>query len=336
MRKWIAALLPVLMISLAACGSFRKEENSGVVPEYVFTYADNQAEDYPTTLGAYRFAELVEEKTEGRIRIQVNADAVLGDENSILEQMQFGGVDFARLSVSILSEVVPKLNVLQMPYLYTGAEHMWSVLEGEIGRDFLDSFEETNLVGLSWYDAGARNFYNSVKPIRSPEDIRGMRIRVQESELMERMVESLGGTAVPLVYEQVYSALETGQIDGAENNWPSYESMQHNEVAKYYTVDEHARVPEVQLVSKFTWDKLTPEDQAIIRECAEMSARYERQIWTERSKRSEERVRSKGCEVVELTPEEKARFQAAVSPLYGEFCANYVDIIDAIVAAGRK
>lgn len=336
MRKKLSVFLFGVVFLATACRGFGAGSDHEIVPEYVLTYAENQAEDYPTTLGAYRFAELVKEKTGGRIQIQVNADGVLGDETSILEQMQFGVVDFARVSLSPLSEIVPKLNVLQMPYLYTGAEHMWSVLEGNIGKDFLNSFEGSNLVALSWYDAGARSFYNSVKPIRKPEDIRGMRIRVQESELMGRMVEFLGGTAVPMAYDQVYSALQTGRIDGAENNWPSYDSMAHYEVAKYYTVDEHARVPELQLVSKFTWEKLTPEDQKTIRQCAEESARYERRLWSERSKKSEERVKKKGCEVVELTPEEKIRFQEAVSPLYGEFCAEYVDVIDTIVAAGRE
>lgn len=336
MKKGIAALLLALAFLITACSSFGKKAEDKIVPEYVFTYAENQAEDYPTTLGARRFAELVEERTKGRIQIQVNSNGVLGDEKTVIEQMQFGGVDFARVSLSPLSEFVPKLNVLQMPYLYTGAEHMWKVLGGEIGDDFLNSFSGSNLVALSWYDAGARNFYNSVRPIRKPEDMKGMRIRVQESELMRRMVECLGATAVPTSYDQVYSALQTGRIDGAENNWPSYDSEGHYEVAKYYTIDEHARVPELQIVSEFTWNKLTQEDQAIIRSCAQESARYERYLWSERAKKSEERVRAAGCEVVELTQQEKARFQEVVTPLYGEFCAEYVDIIDAIMAVGRE
>ena len=336
MKKGISALLLVLAFSMTACGGIGKKAEDKIVPEYVFTYAENQAEDYPTTLGAYRFAELVEERTKGRIQIQVNSNGVLGDEKTVIEQMQFGGVDFARVSLSPLSEFVPKLNVLQMPYLYTGAEHMWKVLSGEIGDDFLNSFAGSNLVALSWYDAGARNFYNSVRPIRKPEDMKGMRIRIQESELMRWMVEYLGATAVQTPYDQVYSALQTGRIDGAENNWPSYDSEGHYEVAKYCTIDEHARVPELQIVSEFTWNKLSPEDQEIIQRCAQESAHYERYLWSERAKESEERVRAAGCEVVELTQKEKARFQEAVTPLYEEFCVEYVDIIDAIMAAGRK
>ena len=149
------------------------EEN---VPEFVLTYAENQAEDYPTTQGAYRFAELVKQRTGGKVEILINAEGILGDERTVIEQLQFGGVDFARVSLSPLSEFVPELNVLQLPYLYTGAEHMWKVLEGEIGDSFLGSFEGSSLVALSWYDAGARNFYNSVRPIEKLEDMKGLTI----------------------------------------------------------------------------------------------------------------------------------------------------------------
>ncbi|MBS5065219.1 MAG: TRAP transporter substrate-binding protein DctP, partial [Hungatella hathewayi] len=177
---------------MTACGSPGKKPADGTAPEYVFTYAENQAEDYPTTQGAYRFAELVKERTGGRIEIQINADGILGDERNVVEQMQFGGVDFARVSLSTMGDAIPKLNVLQLPYLYTGADHMWKVLEGEIGDDFLDSVSELDLVALSWYDAGARNFYSTAKPIRTLEDMKGMTIRVQESELMMEMVRALG------------------------------------------------------------------------------------------------------------------------------------------------
>ena len=275
---------------LGACGKAGKETKE-TVPEYVFTYAENQAEDYPTTRGAYKFAELVKERTGGRIEILVHAGGALGDEQAVVEQLQYGGIDFVRASLSSLSEFVPKMNVLQMPYLYKNSEHMWKVLDGEIGEEFMEILDGSGLTGLSWYDAGTRNFYCTNKPIRSLEDVKGMRIRVQESEMMGAMVEALGGTAVPMTYDKVYSALETGQIDGAENNWPSYESVRHYEVAPFYTVDEHTRVPEMQLMSRHTWEKLSPEDQNLIRECARDSAIYQRKLWTQRSEASQRRVR---------------------------------------------
>ena len=160
-----------------------------------------------------------------------------------MNSFQFGGVDFARVSLSPLAEFVPKLNVLQMPYLYTGREHMWKVLEGPIGTDFMNSFGGSSLVPLSWYDAGARNFYSTAGPIESLDDMKGLKIRVQESELMMDTIQALGATPVPMAFGDVYSGLQTGEIDGAENNWPSYESTRHYEVAKYFTLDEHTRVP---------------------------------------------------------------------------------------------
>lgn len=294
---------------LGACGKAGKETKE-TVPEYVFTYAENQAEDYPTTLGAYRFAQLVKERTGGRIEILVKANGELGDEQAVVEQLQYGGIDFVRASLSSLSEFVPKMNVLQMPYLYKNSEHMWKVLDGEIGEEFMEILDGSGLTGLSWYDAGTRNFYCTNKPIRSLEDVKGMRIRVQESEMMGAMVEALGGTAVPMTYDKVYSALETGQIDGAENNWPSYESVRHYEVAPFYTVDEHTRVPEMQLMSRHTWEKLSPEDQNLIRECARDSAIYQRKLWTQRSEASQRRVRGAGCTVLELS----CRTQNATQP----------------------
>lgn len=327
-------LLCIFMaVSLSGCGSGPAAKAS--TPEFVFTYAENHPEDYPTTLGGYKFAELVEERTSGRIQIIVRAGGVLGDEKTIIEQLQFGGIDFTRVSLSPLAEFIPKLNVLQMPYLYTDREHMWSVLEGEIGDDFLNSFDGSDLVALSWYDAGARNFYNSQRPINTLEDMKGLRIRVQESELMMGMVETLGAIPTPMAYDKVYSGLETGMIDGAENNWPSYESSHHYEVAKYFTIDEHTRVPELQLCSESTWKKLSKEDQMIIKACALESAIYERKKWTEREGISERKVRYSGSEVVELSAEEKAKFQKAVIPMYKDYCAEYMDIVDAIIKSGK-
>lgn len=305
-------------------------------PEFVFSYAENQTEDYPTTLGAKEFAKLVEKRSNGRIQILVQAEGALGTESDVIAQIQYGGIDFARVSLSQLAEYIPELNVLQMPYLYTNSDHMWKVLDGEIGDAFLAATNENELIGLSWYDAGARNFYNSKKPITCLEDMAGMRIRVQESEVMVDMVEALGATALPIPYADVYSALERGTVDGAENNWPSYEAMNHYEVAKYYTVDEHNRVPEMQICSKNTWNKLSEDDQKMILDCAKESALYERKLWTEREADSKELALKQGVEVVELSAAEKKRFQKAVMGVYEKYCADYMDVIEQIIAQNNK
>ena len=306
------------------------------VPEYVFTYAENQAADYPTALGAQRFAELVEERTGGRIVINVYTDSVSGDEPSVIEQLQFGGLDFARVSVMSLGDSVPKLNVLQLPYLYRGRDHMWQVLDSEIGDEFLTALNGTGLVGLSWYDAGARHFYNDLRPVQTLEDLAGLRIRVAQSQLMYDMVRALGATPVTVTYDEVYSALETGAIDGAENNWPSYESKQHWEVAPYITLDAHNRIPELQLCAQSTWNRLSEEDRAIITDCARQSALYERELWAEVEAAAREKLESDGgCTVTELAESELARFREAVQPLYDEYAAGYEDLVDRIAAVDQ-
>lgn len=307
-----------------------------VEPEFIFSYAENQTEDYPTTLGAKRFAELVEERTGGRIRIIVRAEAELGTEKEVLQQLQYGGIDFARVSLSQLAELVPEMNVLQMPYLYENSEHMWRVLDGEIGNTFLGYVSSNEMIGLSWYDAGARNFYSADRPITCLEDIQGMRIRVQESEVMADMVETLGAQALPITYEEVYSNLERGLCDGAENNWPSYNAMHHYEVAKYYSVDEHTRVPEVQLCSIHTWEKLSEEDRQIIRECAEESALYQRELWAQSEEEARQAALANGAVEVQLTPEEKQRFRQEMSGIYEKYCSDYMDMLDRIIAEGEN
>lgn len=299
-------------------------------PEYVLNYAENQTADYPTTLGAYRFAELVEKRTNGRIQVIVQPEAELGAEKEVLRQMKYGGIDFARISLSQLAEIIPEMNALQMPYLYRDSEHMWKVLDGEIGDEFLKMAGAFDLVGLTWYDAGVRNFYTSEKQITCLEDLQGMTIRVQESGMMADMVEALGANAVQIAYSEVYSSIELGNVDGAENNWPSYIAMNHDEVAKYYTVDEHARVPEMQLVAAHTWEKLSGQDQEIIRECARESARLERRLWKLQEKQSQEKAVKNGTVVIEISEEEKERFRAAVEPVYQKYCSEYMDIIEKI------
>lgn len=332
-KSRVGAVLVLAAAVIAVAVFWRIRHPAEVVPDYVFIYAENQADNYPTTQGGYYFAELVEERTGGRIRILVQPEAELGPEKDVLKQMQYGGIDFARVSLSQLSELIPEMNVLQMPYLYENSKHMWKVLDGEIGARFLTMTDDYDLVGLSWYDAGVRSFYTSEKKITCLEDLKGMCIRVQESDLMADMVELLGATAVQIAYSEVYSSLQQGLVDGAENNWPSYESMQHYKVAKYFTVDEHARVPEMQLVSLHTWNRLSEEDQTIIRECARASALYERRIWAQREKRARSIAIQSGAEEILLAEEEKEKFREAVQGIYEKYCGDSMDIVEEIKRA---
>ncbi len=324
------SLVTASAMLLAGCGGGSSDKAASSGEQMTLRYAENQPEDYPTTKGAYKFAELVKEKTNGRINIEVYHSAQLGDEKAVLEQLQYGGIDFARASISPIAEFDPDLNVLQLPYLYRDSDHMWKVLDGEIGDKLLAGLEKTNIIGLSWYDAGARNFYVTGHEIKSVADMKDLKIRVQESSMMMDMVKALGASPTPMAYGEVYSSLQTGVIDGAENNWPSYESTSHYEVAPYYVLDEHSRVPEIQMVSKKLWDSLSADDQKIIRECAEESAKFEREEWAKREKASEEKVRQGGATITELTPEAKQGFKDAMQPLYEKYGADYKDILTAI------
>ena len=323
MKRFLIGLC-LILTALIIFWLTRTEET---VPEYVFSYAENQEADYPTTLAGQYFADLVEQKTKGRIKILIQHSGERGNESQVIQQLKYGGVDFARISISELTNEVKALTVLQMPYLYENSAHMWKILDGEIGDYFLDVVGEYDMVGLSWYDAGARNFYTKNKPIRKLEDLSGLKLRVQESNMMASMVEYLGGEPVKEPYSEVYSLLEKSEVDGAENNWPSYETMQHYEVAGYYTLDEHIRIPELQICSKHTWEKLSKEDQQIILACAKESAIYQRELWKEQEMKSQELAVSAGTEVVKLSPAEKVKFKTAVEPLYEQYCGEYMGLI---------
>mgnify|MGYP005888138195 CR=1 FL=1 len=313
------------VLALAACtalgavGCSKTEEYTG--PELILRYAENQPEDYPTTQAALAFADLVAERTEGRVKVVVYSGGELGAEQSVIEQMQYGGIDFARVSLSQLAEYQPALSVLQLPFLYTDAPQMWRVLDGEIGDEFLSGLGAMDLVGLSWFDAGVRSFYTREK-VETLADLAGLTLRVQESDMMSEMILDLGAKPAQVVYSRVYAALHNAEIDGAENNWPSYEAMGHYEVAPYFLKDEHTRVPEVQLASPAVMEKLAALDERypeIIRLCARESAKVERRLWAQQEAESESDLRAAGIEVTELDEEEKARFRAAVQPMYDRF-----------------
>ena len=317
--------------ALAVTGCTAQSASSQQEKPLILRYAENQPEDYPTSKAAKAFAELVAQRTGGRVKVLVYSGAELGAEQSVIQQMQFGGIDFARVSLSQLAEYIPALSVLQLPYLYEDASQMWRVLDGSIGDDFLAMLDEMDLVGLSWFDAGVRSFYTREK-VTDLEQLQGLTLRVQESDMMSEMITDLGAEPVQVVYSQVYAALRNGQIDGAENNWPSYDAMGHYEVAPYFLQDEHTRVPEVQLASTAAIEKLEALDPSypeVLRTCARESARTERRLWAQREARSEKELREWGVEVTTLPDAEKQKFRAAVQPLYDRF-ADQAELLERI------
>ncbi len=280
----------------------------------VLRLAETHPIDYPTTKGDLEFARLVEERSNGRIKIVVYPNSQLGQEKEAIEQVQFGGIDFTRVSISPLAAFAKQFDALQLPYVFRSSEHEWKVLNSPIGDEMLASLEPAGFIGLSWFESGARNFYNTTHAIKTPADLKGLRIRVQQSDLMVGMVNSLGAIAVPLAYGEVYSGLQTGLIEGAENNWPSYMSTGHYEVAKYYTLDEHTRVPEITIGSKISLGKLSDSDRALIMKAAKDSMPYQLAQWEAYKKVAEDKVRAAGA-IITPVPN-KSAFRAAMQSVY--------------------
>ena len=324
-KSGIILIFVLLGVLLSSCAVGK----NGPEAEFVFRYAENQAEDFPTTLAGEYFAQQVYERTDGRIQIIVYPDEALGDERAVIEQMQFGGIDFSRLNLSPLAELDSRFYLLQLPYLYDSGEHMWRVLDSELGEKYLDMVQDLGLYGLSWVDAGARSFYART-PIYTLEDMAGMRTRVQENRLMERLTESLGAIPQRLRYGMVLSALQTGEIDSAENNIPSYLSMGHYLIAKYFLEDEHTRIPEMMVMSQVTMDKLSEADRAIIYQAAKEAGLYQRKLWLEYEESAREMLVKRGCTMISFSKEAKAAFIQAVSNVYDEFAADEAETIQKI------
>jgi len=281
----------------------------------VLQLSDNQPGDYPTTIGDLKFAELVAQRTNGNIKIDVYHSAQLFDEKSAIESAQMGGLAFCRVNAQPLSDFTPALGVLSLPYIFRDEDHLWKTLNGPVGESLLKEMEANGLVGLTYYDSGSRNFYNSRREVKSPADMKGLKIRVQQSKLMMGMVEAVGASATPMAYGEVYTGLQSGVIDGAENNWPSYYSTSHYEVARYFTLDHHTRTPEILCMSKAVWDKLSAEEQKIIKQAAMESQADQRKAWKAYEEKSIKAITDGGKNTVtELA--DLSEWQKAVAPLY--------------------
>src|SRR5579859_3811290 len=244
-----------------------------------FRAADTQSENYPTVQALRYMGRLIEEKTGGRLQIRVFHSRQLGEEKETIEQTRAGAIDLNRSNVALIGSFVPAMNVLAMPFLFRSIDHLHAVLDGPIGDEILGSFEPYGFVGLAFYDSGARSIYNSVRPVRTLADLKGLRIRVQQSGLMSDMIRSLGAEPVELPYGQVLTGLATRLIDGAENNWPSFITTDHYKYAGFYTLTEHTMGPEVLVMSLKAWQSLSPDDQNLFREAARESSRFMREKW---------------------------------------------------------
>jgi tripartite ATP-independent transporter DctP family solute receptor len=327
MRK----ILVVFLVVLAATFFLTSSSSKVSAAPIVMRLAETHPQDYPTTKGDYEFARLVKERSNGRIVVEVFHSKQLGEEAAVIEQVQLGAIDMTRVSISAVSSFVRDLDAFQLPYLYRDAAHMWKVLDGPIGQEILKKHEAFNFVGVGWFESGSRNFYTK-KQVKNVGDLKGMKIRVQQAPLMVGMVQALGAVATPLPYGEVYSALQTGVVDGAENNWPSYLTTSHFEVAKYWISDEHTRVPEITVGSKKIFDKLSKEDYALILKAMKDAQPYQFKLWVDFEKVAEKAVRDRGSIITEVSPQEKQKFMDAMKPVYDKQPPEIMAVVDKIRA----
>jgi tripartite ATP-independent transporter DctP family solute receptor len=320
----VAASIAVLAAALAQAAP-----RPTAVPAVELRLAELHPIDHPTTQADYEFARIVGERSGGRIRISVYPDSALGQEVSVLEQLQFGAIDIARVSLSAVSVYVPRLRALQMPYLYKDAAQMWRVLKADVGRELLAGVSEAGFVGLGYYESGARSVYTAGKAIRSPSDLAGLDIRVQEGSVVADVVEALGARPVPMAFGEVYSAIQTGRVDGAENNASTYYTYGQYKIAPFYSLTEHARIPEIIVGSSVAFASLSEADRSLIAEAAIDSSDYQRAAWDVYERLAIQRVRAAGATVIEVS--EPKRWRALAETVYARQPAE----IKAVVARIR-
>lgn len=337
-NKWVSGiliggcLLAGITVLPLAVGLFRSDKT------VTLTLANNLKQDVCTSKAIDWFADQVRERTDGRVQIEVYHDGELGDAVTCLEQLQYGGIDLVKADLSVMANFIPEYHAFVMPYLYQDKEHFWKVLEGEIGSTLLQgkNMQEQQMYGLTYYDAGARCFYSTRKPIQKPEDMKGMRVRVQPSRLMMSVVETFGANPMVMDYEDVYAALADNSIAAAENSIVNYLEESFYQVAPYFLNDGHTRSADILVMSRESLEKLSKKDRAVIELVAAESREYQKELWAESEERTREELEEKQVIIAELTSEELAQFQKICEPIWYTYDDGaYNDLLDRIVAVGK-
>jgi tripartite ATP-independent transporter DctP family solute receptor len=314
-------------------GSAAAGRRASAQQKTVLKASDVHPEGYPTVQAVENMGKKLDQATNGRLSIQMYASMQLGGEKEMIEQAQVGAIQFARVSVGTLGPVVGDLNVLNLPFLFRDTAHMNKVVDGPIGQELLDKVtnnQAAKLVGLCWMDAGARSFYDTKRPIKSIADLKGLKIRVIGNPMFVEMANALGANGVAMGYDQVFSALQTGVIDGAENNPPSFVFDNHYQVAKYYTLTQHLIVPEMLVYSRAGWDQLSPDDQALIKKFSRETQADARELWNKTEADAMDRMKKASIEIIPIA--DKTPFRDAVKPVWDKYGSKFTDLIKQIQA----
>lgn len=355
-KRMSAALIIAMVFSLSACGTKsvpepsagaeQKETEAGAAgaaaseapaekapaqmqetPKLLLRLSEDQSIDYPTTMGCLRFADLVYERTDGRIKVEVYDSGTLGNTTAVIEQLQYGAIDLCRCGVGDLSQFSPRLSLFTLPFLFTNTENYYKCMDSELAQEILEMSDADGLIGMCYYTNGSRSFYSS-KPLTSLGDLKGQVVRTQESALMMGLMDALGANPTPVAYSEVYSALQTGVVDAAENSVASYASTAHYEVAPNLMLDCHVYEPDLLIMSRQIWDELSAEDQEILRQAAQESVVYEREIYEAYEAEALKKVTDAGVEVTEMTPEKQQEFVDATASMAEEFCGDYIQDVE--------
>tara|TARA_R110001583_G_scaffold186667_1_gene347482 strand:+ start:20408 stop:21403 length:996 start_codon:yes stop_codon:yes gene_type:complete len=285
---------------------------------------------YPVTIGMDKFAEIIKEKSDGKLTAKVYNNGVLGDQPDAIQQVRLGGLDWAEFNLGPLGEVAPEANVVSLPFIFNNMESMHKVMDGPVGEKISAGLEKVGLQPLAYYDSGARSFYNTKHAIETPADMKGMKFRVMSNDLYVQMVDALGGNATPMPYGEVFQSLKLGVIDGAENNYPSYDSSGHYEAARYYSVTQHLILPECLCMNKKLYDSLSDADKKIVNDAAVESAKVQRVAWAEGAEKARKEVEASGVKINEI--KDKSAFQAAMKPIYDKFMKENPDVAPLVTA----
>lgn len=318
-RTLLAAALPLMFTFAGAAQA-----------EMKLKFADIHPAGYPTVVAEENMGKALTKETNGELTFQYFPGGVLGSEKEVIEQMQVGAVQLSRVSLGIVGPVVPDVNVFNMPFIFRDQQHMRNVIDGPVGDEILDKItnSEFGLVALAWMDGGTRNIYTK-KPVRKLEDLKGMKIRVQGNPMFIDMMNAMGGNGIAMDTGEIFSALQTGVIDGAENNPPTLLEHNHFQNAKFYSLTGHLILPEPIVMSKITWEKLTPDQQELVKKAAKAAQAEERVLWDKKSAASEEKLKAAGVEFITV---DKKPFYDATAPVREKYGAKYADLIKKIEA----
>ncbi|MEO0817850.1 MAG: TRAP transporter substrate-binding protein [Pseudomonadota bacterium] len=329
-RRSFGALAAGGTFALSGCGGADTGTNR------ILYSTDSQPDGYPTVEAVKFMGEYLSEKTDGRLSIKSYPGGQLGSEGSTLEIAMFGGLDMTRTFSAALNNIAPLTKLFSLPFLFRSTEHQRRVADGDVGEAILQSLADYNLLGLAIYDTGGRGFYTTDRPIPHPSALEGLKIRVPNSDIFLATVRALGANPTPMNFSEVYQGLVQNVIDGAENNWPSYISTRHFEVAPYFSETGHFRTPDMLIMSLRTWENLSPDDQALVKDAARQSVTVMRSLWDERVENSKQALLESGGEI--LSDIDTAPFRERMGAVYEQFVTPelqpFMDEIDRLAETG--